>query len=43
MAKYIIQDSTLSSIADAIRQQTGKDSSEKLSPAQMVNEIQNTL
>ena len=43
MAKYMIQDSTLSAIADAIRTQTGKDSSEKLSPAQMVDEIHNTL
>lgn len=39
MANYIIQDSTLNAIGDAIRSKTGK--SDSLSPAQMVDEINN--
>lgn len=37
MAEYLIQDTTLTSIADAIREKTGK--TELLSPAQMATEI----
>lgn len=39
MATYLIQDTTLSSIADAIRAKAGK--SEAFTPAQMVSEIEN--
>ena len=37
MAKYIITDTVMSAIGDAIREQTGNTA--KLSPAEMVNEI----